>query len=199
MRKNASYRKIGGLGLIFLLVLSFATSGCAGDGESVVRSAAANFSFGYPPTYLKPYVQNLTEHSTSASVNFAHSEEGRSADAFIFIDVTKANDYYRDYRSLMEDNLIWAQEGQEEDRFKIEERSPVTVDGAQGEVVVFRYITFELADVGTELGGRPAISYEAYFQGNGLLWSIIVQSIASRADEARADFEHVMRSFRFLD
>ncbi len=65
--------------------------------------------------------------------------------------------------------------------------------------MVYRYVRFVYVEGSTELAEALAIAYGAYFQKNGLLWTITVDSIATRADEAKADFEHVVRSFKFLD
>ncbi len=105
MKKKENCRKTRVLLLVILLMLSFAMSACAGDGEDdgkfTVRDGVTKFSFEYPPTYLKPYVRDSTQDSTHIFAAIRQSKKGQR-DSDISISVFKANEYYQDYRAWLE-------------------------------------------------------------------------------------------------
>jgi hypothetical protein len=89
---------------------------------------------------------------------------------------------------------------------KVLERSPISVDGITGELVVSTYDLnsrrMPLPDGG--LKGEPQkpnlieISRNTYFDQGGLVWMISMTSTEEVAEETRADFAHLIKTFKIL-
>ena len=85
--------------------------------------------------------------------------------------------------------------------------SPGTIAGAQGEQVTFCYCSY--CDFETEPtlgGGEPTFKLPitltvrcAYFDYNGFIWEIYLQSTEAFLDEDQAHFEHIVETFTILD
>jgi hypothetical protein len=82
---------------------------------------------------------------------------------------------------------------------KLREKVKVVVDGKEGwESVVTCTSLNNPADVPPR-GTRYLIFRDLYFDYEGILWHIVSQSDISMNAEAKADYEHVVRTFKILD
>ena len=77
---------------------------------------------------------------------------------------------------------------------EISERSPLRVAGVDGEKLVF---TYSMENV-TEMPSRINC-WVAVFEGKGQIWFITMATNMEVPDEAKADFEHVINTLKFLD
>ncbi len=197
MAKIEVYRRIGVPLLLVMLLLASAASGCSSYSKYTLRNGAVKFSLEYPPSYLTPreYIDQ-SENPVGLGFDLRHSEEDPMRDAYIWVGVITPGEIFPDYRTSMEFDLRMDLSDQ---LAGLVERSPITVDSARGEQVVYPYTWLRVIEGSTELNKTAAITYAAYFEHNGFLWGIGVKSTAGRADEAKADFEHIVQSFRFLD
>jgi hypothetical protein len=183
--------------LVLLAMLLFTLVGCGNYRGFTVHTATANFSFEYSSIYFRPSLDQSREDYTEVFAS-RRSEGRQPPDGYLSITAFKTNDSYPDYHALLEDHLRNAQLGLKEDEFRVAERSLVVVDGAHGVQVIYSYMNYLYADHFSTSSQRLEISYEAYLENNGFLWDITVHSIADVAEQSKADFEHILTSFKFL-
>ena len=201
MAKMEAYFKTAVPILLVMLLLASVMSGCSRNRKYTLYNGAVRFSLEYPPSYLPPNADtDQSENPVGLRFDLRHPEQDPMRDAYIWVDVIRTSGITPDYIADLEFDLVVAQADQLEGQFQLVERSPITVDGAQGEQAVYRYMWRTVVDGSPKLNiGTPATTYAAYFEHNGFVWSIGVKSTADRADEAKADFELMVRSFRFPD
>ena len=88
------------------------------------------------------------------------------------------------------DNASW-------DNFELLERIPITVSGVEGELIAYVVDWF----IPIPRGEGPLLQYHraVYFDYNGLIWEIEAECEIEMVDQVKADFEHILETFRFLD
>jgi hypothetical protein len=101
---------------------------------------------------------------------------------------------------------------------KLLERSAVTVAGIPGEQIVYSHkppmimrapLKLILFTISPDWNARYTrrnpqeselrITREVYFNYDGLIWNIQIDSDESVAEQAKADFEHLLKTFKILD
>jgi hypothetical protein len=95
---------------------------------------------------------------------------------------------------------------------EIEEISNVTMAGMQGEMLVYSYQAQPLPDAQLGLSCSPRkinhpdnpndvlqIDRIAYFSDGDQLWSVEIGWSQSKTEQQKADFEHILQTFKILD
>lgn len=77
---------------------------------------------------------------------------------------------------------------------EISERSPLRVAGVDGEKLVFTYTMENAQDMPSRI-----YCWVAAFDSKGQIWFIILATNIEPPDEAQADFEHLVNTFKILD
>jgi hypothetical protein len=188
--------KAGLITLSILVILSF-NMGCSGFRGYTFHNQFADCSFEYPSSYNLPSTDDSSEDSIYAFSSLKQSHAPN--DAYFIIDISEVSDSFPNTSVLLDFDLNIAQQGQSYNKFYLLERTPITVAGAQGEQAVYSYLRISDTYHTGEIEYIPAISYRAYFEKNGNLLEIIVDSIIERAEQSKMDFEHLINTFKFLD
>ncbi len=77
---------------------------------------------------------------------------------------------------------------------EITERSPIRITGVDGEQLVYTY------KLENDIGMPSQITcWVAVFEGKGQIWFITMGTNIEPPDEAKADFDHLIGTFKFLD
>ena len=182
--------------VIILMVFLSDTTGCCGYRKFTLRNAPTKCSFEYPSSFTRPSV-NRDNYSTSITAERPVKKPPRNA---FHVTVRKIDDYLPDSRTLLEYDLLSAGKNQNIGEFELKDRSSTTVDGVPGEQIAFvNHFSSEYPDVMGKYKRIPILSYKAYFEKNGFLWDIAVVSDPILATQTKADFEHILQSFKFLD
>ena len=92
--------------------------------------------------------------------------------------------------SVLEDEAKWA-------NFQLLERSPITVSGVEGELVV--YLVDKLMPIPVEDGKNLEYVRAVYFDYNDLTWEIVAKCNQEIMEQVIADFEHIVETFKILD
>jgi hypothetical protein len=79
--------------------------------------------------------------------------------------------------------------------FKLLERSSVKIGTITGEQLVYTSTLL----VGPNDTPVSEITWEVYFDHGGLIYNLHMSADQDIADEAEADFEHILETFKFLD
>ena len=77
---------------------------------------------------------------------------------------------------------------------EITERSPLSVAGIDGEKLVYTYLLEDSTDMPNRIN-----CWIVAFEGKGQIWFISMGTNMLETDEAQADFEHLINTFKILD
>ncbi|UCB43223.1 MAG: hypothetical protein JSV77_00835 [Dehalococcoidales bacterium] len=195
------------IAMVFSLVAI--TPGCDSSMEgyrTFTFNKVAHFSFEYPAHYKKTSAGAEVEDKI-IHIGFRDKVPSKGIDAgFIMIRVEGAGITYPDATAALEHTLsIFVDqepydENDEQAPGLLLERSNITVAGIPAELIVYSY-GFDL--IREESTGLVVylmrIAREVYFDYSGLIWKIEIESDEDRAEEAEADFEHLLETFQILD
>jgi hypothetical protein len=188
------------IGITLTVMLVFA--GCDSYRRLVFTNVFSDSSFEYPASHHVVSEDNGQESSVP-SVFIALIQNKVPQDQYIIVNVRQVTELFPSYTALLEYNLDFAQRSQDDNEFTVLNREKVTIDGAEGEILTYSYSRHSEPEI--ENGqiirpkGIPAISYNAYFENDGLLWNIELVAIEKRAQQAEEDFQHILLSFKFLN
>ena len=184
-----------------LLVVSLAPVACAAKEQGaykklVLREGIAHFSFEYPSTYDEPTVSPTGRFTSVVSGRKLTGANGN--DPVLDIYVTEGGDLRPDAKTSLEKALNRYETEIFKD-FKLIERSSITVLGVRTEQIVY---TYSGGYPGTGISDRgipaPFMGREVFFDYNGMVWNITISSLLEESETARADFEHILQTFKIL-
>ncbi len=172
------------------------------DGPSVTKYAYGKFFdlllFKKPQigiTLKVPDVGNMTSRDTTV---YKHPADIR-------IGVTRVDvpnepggwQHPTDAKSLLESRVKGAEQNSLNPHFQILERSSITVSSVQAERVI--YLVDELFQPPN--ASKPLLSVEdrVCFDYKGLIWEISSSSYEEYSEQTKADFEHVLQTFKILE
>lgn len=199
--------------ILMLIALSFVTIGCngkttvSGDGDylmQVERNKFCNFSFEYNKSYdragphyvldFKPpfmYItllapREFTEVVVPSGKDAVTTATAEYVPGSIEITVVKAMESVNTSNSAQEKIEAVLEDWSKWKGYALIARYPLEVAGIEGEFVEY--------SIGLE--HKCAV----YFDHNGLIWSVELNSKdSSNYSSAKADFDHVLQTFKILD
>jgi hypothetical protein len=81
--------------------------------------------------------------------------------------------------------------------YRLLEQSDLIIDSVPAKQIAFTERS--IVPVSNESGAVPMEVYRrVYFDHNGLVWEISIESISAAAEADKADFEHILQTFKFL-
>jgi hypothetical protein len=190
--------------IAILLLLSMIISGCDnGDVNSyktfVLNEGSVHFLFEYRTYYeidnLKPAEATGDLMQQSMFFDLISPEiKGINDYTYIHVVVGKPDELTPDAKSAIEraerNAASWAD-------YKLLNKCEITVDGVQAYRIDYqnRNIVPAIA------GGEPRIEVirEVRFDAKGYVWMIQIRSDSSTAEADKADFEHILQTFKILD
>jgi len=189
--------------LVMLIASNIAATGCSYDITRssndykifTMKEGVAKFTFEYLDKYE---LGSVNKNQTGTDV-FLHGPYVGEAPDFtgVFISVSKPEAGQIGYRYYLED-LIRIDSGQSE--FKILERFPVVIDGKSGEEVSFYYMNYRLNEqLIRGIPPAPFIVRRVMFWHDNLLWWLETRGLESSAESDKADFEHIINTFKILE
>ncbi|OGO23026.1 MAG: hypothetical protein A2144_11675 [Chloroflexi bacterium RBG_16_50_9] len=182
--------KIVLVGTVMIVLLSTVTS-CSGYRHYTFRNIISDSSFEYPASYT---ITSVNEGELQAGAWVLLTPKLRpEGSELILVAVKKTSNDFPDYFTSLDHALQGVQKEQYTRDFKLQDRSRVTIDKAQGEQIVYHFL------LENEIDGLKAIAYEVYFQKNDAIWTIWAHALAENAEQTKTDFEHLLKTFKFLD
>jgi len=204
---------------LLLLLCMLVITGCHGSTDGyrnvTVRNNIGNFSFEYRSFYeiegpdieddayfRFTYVQLLAPKRNMPMV--IPDDSGKNPETYpveyvpasIEVMASDASKHPASAETRLEDALSsWSKWP----HFELLERTAVTVSGIQGELIAY-YIDW-LLPVPKQEGDEPLLRYkvEVYFDYAELKWDMKAESDMDMAEMVRADFDHVLQTFKILD
>jgi hypothetical protein len=183
---------------IFIISLMM---GCTGYKSFTFNNSIKNCLFEYSVLYNITNV-NRAESFSIASVFlllFSSISKKSGEDTFIQISITRTSASFPDYEALLEDHLKNEQQGLNMSEFKLDKRSQVTVDGIQGEQIVYSYVRKPDPLSIKKSESHSAIAFAVYFEKNGIIYRIIGDTLVERSAKTRNDFDHIVQTFKILN
>jgi hypothetical protein len=83
------------------------------------------------------------------------------------------------------------------ENFSLLERSSISVSGIKGEIIT--YLVDRLMPIPVENGKKLEYVRAVYFDYDGLLWVIEVKCKEEISQQVKADFDHIIQSFKILE
>jgi hypothetical protein len=170
-------------------------SGTPGYILETLSKRGISFSFEYPVAYEKsdpnPY-ENLDYETDVVGESYIVAFDENNTSKQINIQLWNPTADYPDAASRLDyyaANIINAGQSAE-----IIERSPLQIAGLDAEKLVYTYI---MENVGEMPSG--IYSWVAAFDAKGQVWLITMATNMEPTDEAEADFEHLIESFKFQE
>jgi hypothetical protein len=199
--------KIGSLLLLILVILPV-FPGCQKTDNNTYKAftftKGIKFSFEYPSNYYREVVQPYKPWA--------------SAGILEFYDKLPSDWYWYDnFNIRVGDSYKSANEAIQEIvnnplKKQIIEISSVTMAGMPGEMLVYSYPVQPLPDAQLGLSCSPRkinhpdnpynvlnIDRIAYFSSGNKIWGVEIGWSESKADQAKADFDHILLTFKILD
>ncbi|OGO22446.1 MAG: hypothetical protein A2144_04355 [Chloroflexi bacterium RBG_16_50_9] len=191
--------------LLLVLFSSLILIGCGNYKIFMFDNNIANCEFEYPASYVVGDIIR-GDFSTIAFALFTYKQVESSTNwstAYISISGRQKDVSFPDYHALLEYNLKNAQQQYSIYGFNLVERSPLSIENVLGEKIIYNYInpwdSEIIEDEIVKMGPISGIAYEAYFENDGFLWTILFHATAQISAQAKADFEHILQTFKFLN
>lgn len=187
--------------LILISAVILIGTNAAGCKSSVTHTAATvtisnvSLSFEFPAEYakLEPDVYEGTGNSTMLVLLYYDKRpDEQKVNREIVIVGLNPMPTRIDATAWAEKNLEVLMQG--DAKFKLYERSPIQVSGING--VMTAYHTSIL---GSFLNSDDVMYRDVYVDYQGKIWKIALLATEDVADEAGADFDRLISSFKFLD
>lgn len=187
-----------------ILATLLMTSGCSGaDGYKTftIGEGIAKFSFDYSSRYK---VKEYYAHDNITAVHI-RGPFNKEANDYTLIDVivVPTTSFYPDAESAIND-LIRKRSGDSVFEFKVLEQGDLMVAGIPAKFIVYqeRDLTRAIADMYADNDSKKTayeVCREIDFVYNDLLWIISIDSDVSTAEADKANFEHVLQTFKILN
>jgi len=198
-----------------ILLLLGCNSSSDGYKQITVNNELGHYSFEYPSHYKRNFVDNFdfkVPYATLVLEGPVKSEEaevfdpntgeiktvvGKRGTSVIYIGVSNYKVYFGESYSatdkiegVLEDMAKWA-------NFKLLERSPLTVSGVEGEMIV--YLVDKLMPIPVEDGKNLLYVRAVYFDYQNLTWEIEAKCNQDIQEQVKADFDHIIQTFKILE
>jgi hypothetical protein len=203
------------LTIISVLFASFSGYSRAPYKHITIDNELGSYSFEYPSYYEKniwdnlefrvPYTHLILEGPVkNAKVEVFNPDTGKietvvgergTSSISIYISNYKV-EYGESYSASDRIEKVLAGEAKWA-HFKLLERSPVIVSSVEGELV--EYLVDRLMPIPIEDGKYLEYYCSVYFDHNGFTWEITAHCIKEIKEQVKADFDHIISTFKILE
>jgi|WetSurMetagenome_2_1015567.scaffolds.fasta_scaffold378016_2 hypothetical protein len=195
--------------IVILLAMSLIPSGCSqADGHKTftMKEGIARFSFEYSAHY------KVKEHYADYQITAVHLRGPFNKEAndytLINISIVRAGGVFAPNAESKISGLIKGRSGDPLFEFKVLEQVDLNIADIPAKLIAYqeRDITRAMAGMYAKMSGNndsQTVAYEVCrevsFVYNDLLWTISIDSDVSTAEAEKADFEHVLQTFKILE
>jgi hypothetical protein len=155
--------------VLIIFLCFFVTISCKENQKSeytrfIVNEGSISFSFEYPASFSKPYVDTSLVPESIIVDTYGLIEPGIDGSESLSFTISQISETFSNSTSMLEYDLKQAEEHRD---FRLLERSLVTVDGNQGERVIYTFSGYYQT-----MESEPEIGtvYKTYFEHNDLIW-----------------------------
>jgi hypothetical protein len=179
------------------------TDGSAYKTFTTPNDSRVHFSFGYPSSYVLTD-ESAGQSNPEISVHFsATTKEDFEIGRFKYIEIEVTNllrhSGYPDAETAMKRRIneykwSWSR------NYRLVTKHRVVVDGVEGweTIISFRHKPYQTFDPWPTPKQNFVVYKDLFFDYQGMTWRIYLETDAdSYKQQASADFEHVLRTFKF--
>lgn len=180
------------VGIILVSTISFS---CGGEVYKKVNTNkhGVSFTFECPTTYIDTgTLESDTDNVNQVILVRPFPEKQGLYDTELYIEIDDSG-IHNNAKSALE-YYLYGYAANNPD-FKLLGRSTIKIDGIQGELAIHS-MTFRQ---GTFMGPYLSIARDVYFDYGGQIWTIGLASHIEIEDQTKAEFDHIIKSFKFLD
>jgi hypothetical protein len=174
------------VGLIVLVVMVPILSGCNTSQYKTytLKHGSVHFSFEYPSSYKKQSEYLRPSEDAPIGIRFIHRQpDAPGKDTVFGLNISQPSPEWPDAKGAVARIISLG------NTIQVTEQSPITVAGISGELVAY---------LDSRMPNTPSVR-EAFFVFDGLLWNIGIYSDVSKADQAKADFDYILQTFKILE
>jgi hypothetical protein len=180
-------------------------SGCnSSEYRTFTFNRGVNFTFEYPSHYKRDSIYSYVEGKSPGRVTFLDKLSWKeSILGLIRVTVRDPSEKFPNAKTAAEQIVlgeydIYTSFPGELDR-DILESSTIIINGIPGELIVYSHRVGLVETLPYESSKIVRINRTLFFDHSGLLWSIAIDSDEDKAEQAKADFERLLETFRILD
>lgn len=186
---------------IILFIIIITIIGCdsdtpfvyTGDYEKIeVTEGIAHFSFEYP-SFLNEDLLETFDNQTRVGLASTDIENGYYKN-MIVVNVSKSGLIYSSAEKATNSYLSYY--SQYYPKYKLLEKSTITLGGVKAFKLVFSYVTSPDFQPTVDI---PMKDVEIYFDYGGMVWEIEVGSSQDAIGQEECYFQHILDTFKFLD
>lgn len=174
------------ISIVLILAIVFAILfGCNSSQYEMytLEHGKAHFSFEYPRRYKKQMEYLQPSDDAPKGIRFVYRQYDLKEKNTVFgFNISPA------LKSLDAKGAIDRTISGLKDMKHVVERSTLTVDGISSEMVVY---------YDSRMPYTPSVR-ELFFVSKELLWNIYIYSDTENAEQAKTDFEHILRTFKII-
>lgn len=198
---------------IFLLAMMFSLFGCASQitcapleysgGEAykaftIPEGKSLRFSFEYPSYFNLTYGDFMPE-GMYILLRSASFYGGRIKDIDIFVD--RPDEAYQNTEALLDERISRLKDGACNDFNIKEKRKIINPDGLEGWEIIISFTEQPISTPVDAIPRAPAsvVDREVFFNNDSILWQISLYTDVDSYEQTKVDFEHILRTFKFLE
>lgn len=205
-------------GCIFIMV--FSPNGCSTNNVKVytpidspnddayktfiAQEGIPHFSFEYPSYYELVSYQPMPDFPSTSVLLVGTSVEEEESGSIKHFSIHIAK-YFENAKSGLDWRIDDYKSGLRSGLMKeleILEKNRVIVAGAEGWECIVSFTETGVSpfiDLPVREGTTPIISRSLFFEDQDMVWEIYLYSDAATYEQAKEDYEHIVRTFKFLD
>jgi|WetSurMetagenome_2_1015567.scaffolds.fasta_scaffold118221_2 hypothetical protein len=201
MIKNKGFRSVTVIAIIIILMTMLLSISCGCDNEyrkATVSKNGVRFSFDYPVSYKDSENSLISYEQEPYDVILYHnkSDSPKELDDIIFdISIEDRDPFSPDAKTGMDNLINNYKEANIGNKFILLSRLPIKIAGVQGEQAIFDAMHPPESPIGSDLSEMR----EVYFDYDGKIINIGIAAHVEVVEKAKADFEHILKTFKFLD
>jgi hypothetical protein len=164
-----------------------------------IQKGGVRIFFEYPNSYKDPAnslkENNRGEENQVILYHLYTSTPIQKVDMVFGIDIQTSGLLYPNAKNALENYLTRLKNSSYDNKFKLIERSSIDLSNVHGELAVFSVSYLPDSLLGDQLSEVRVI----YLDYNNQIWNFGIEAHKELAEKAKIDFEHIIKSFKFLN
>jgi|WetSurMetagenome_2_1015567.scaffolds.fasta_scaffold377412_2 hypothetical protein len=194
MTTKHNFRLVTIIVAIIILIATIATVSCNTNNEYqkvTVTKGGVRFSFEYPSSYQDKN-GDLKDSSLLKGIfifkRVSNNSTWENPDTIFSLNIYYPSEFRPDAKAKLDELLKTVESTDPNTKFNLLERSNLNISNINGELLSY-----------SKIYGSTHFFYILYFDYKGLIWSLIIDSLETTSVQAKTEFDHIIKTFKFLD
>jgi hypothetical protein len=193
MRKYKGFRSVTAIVIIIILMTTLLSISCGsidnGYKKIITTKVGIRFSFECPSSYQDKN-DTLRLNGSFLLNRVSDNSTWDNPDTTLYFFIYNPETYFPDAKSKIDELLKTEEISYPSANFKLLERSNINVAGIKGESLSYSVVY--------RVGVPRYFSY-VYFDYKWLIWAFEIEALDPVSVQAKTEFDHIIKSFKFLD